>query len=300
MSRLPNIWAVIVTFNPSLVNVKKLVKQLSMQSVIPCIIDNCSINAHSVELKNIHEAKSIFLEKNYGIATAQNKGIEIAIENGADYILFFDQDSSIPDGYIQALYSDYQYLQRQGEEVGAIGPRFIDDRYNFFYKTISVTKSGFREKHDVSQITEPLHSTLLISSGSLISVATLEVVGLMRDDYFIDYVDTEWCLRAEYLGYKNFVSAQAIMHHTIGDNIKRTKFFTIPVHSPFRRYYIVRNTLYMLKEPHIPNLFVLYQLVVNVIHQGLIIFLFKKNRWEYIKSFFNGFKDGIKIYFPYI
>ncbi|MFX8766500.1 glycosyltransferase family 2 protein, partial [Acinetobacter baumannii] len=87
---------------------------------------------------------------------------------------------------------------------------FIDDRYNFFYKTISVTKSGFREKHDVSQITKPLHSTLLISSGSLISVEALKAVGLMRDYYFIDYVDTEWCLRAEYLGYKNFVSAQAI------------------------------------------------------------------------------------------
>ncbi|MCM1963674.1 glycosyltransferase family 2 protein [Acinetobacter pittii] len=292
MSSLSNVWAIIVTFNPSLENVKKLVKQLSIQSVIPCIVDNCSTNVDSAQLKNIHEAKSIFLEKNYGIATAQNKGIEFAIENGADYILFFDQDSSIPDGYVQALYSDYQYLQGQGEKVSAIGPRFIDDRYNFYYKTISVTKSGFREKHDVSQITKPLHSTLLISSGSLISVETLKVVGLMRDYYFIDYVDTEWCLRAEYLGYKNFVSAQAVMRHTIGDNVLNLKFFNVPVHSAFRRYFRVRNAFFMMREPHVPSMLVVREMLFNGVHQ-IILICFEKNKWQYIKSYFRGLKDGL-------
>ena len=103
--------------------------------MIPCIVDNCSTNVDSAQLKIFMKLKVYFL-KNYGIATAQNKGIEFAIENGADYILFFDQDSSIPDGYVQALYSDYQYLQGQGEKVGAIGPRFIDDRYNFTIKLL--------------------------------------------------------------------------------------------------------------------------------------------------------------------
>lgn len=289
-----NIFSVIVTFNPNLENVERLVNQLSNQIVIPFIVDNGSNENCLSELENIKGARKIFLDNNYGIATAQNKGIEFAIENGADYIIFFDQDSSISADYIQALYQDYQYLIEKGVKVGAIGPRFIDDRYNFYYKTISVNKSGFRKKHDVSKITEPLHSTLLISSGSLISVETLKSIGFMRDYYFIDYVDTEWCLRAESMGHKNFVSANAVMRHTIGDNVLKFKFFNVPVHSAFRRYFRVRNAFFMMHEPHVPFMLVLREIIFSFIHQ-IILIMFEKNKWQYINSYFRGLKDGLVV-----
>lgn len=286
------IYAVIVTFNPSMDNLKRLLDQLSSQSVFSCVIDNGSSNIDLSEIKIESKTKCIILDRNYGIATAQNKGIEYAIEKHADYIIFFDQDSSIPDGYVQALYEDYRDLLEQNEMVGAIGPRFVDDRFNFYYKTISIKKNGFREKHDVSDIKKPLHSTLLISSGSLISVETLKSVGFMRDFYFIDYVDTEWCLRAEYAGYKNFVSANAVMRHTIGDNVLNFKFFNVPVHSAFRRYFRIRNAFYMLHEPHVPFVLVVREMIFNMIHQ-IILICFEDNKWQYIKSYFKGLKDGI-------
>ena len=153
-----------------------------------------------------------------------------------------------------------------------------------------MTKSGFREKHDVSQITKPLHSTLLISSGSLISVETLKVVGLMRDYYFIDYVDTEWCLRAEYLGYKNFVSAQAVMRHTIGDNVLNLKFlmfrFILHLDDIFGC-----EMLFMMREPHVPSMLVVREMLFNGVHQ--IILICFENKWQYVKSYFRGLKDGL-------
>lgn len=285
-------FAVIVSYNPSTDHLKKLVEKLIVQGVTPCIVDNgsCIKLARNIEL--ILNVDKIFLKNNQGIATAQNTGIEWAIERGAEYILFFDQDSSIPDGYIQDLYNDYQYLTKQGTKVGAIGPRFIDERYNFYYKTISVNKYGFRKKHDVSNIVKPLPSTLLISSGSLISVSTLKDVGYMRDHYFIDYVDTEWCLRAEAKGYTNFVSSSAVMKHTIGDDVLQFKLFNVPVHSAFRRYFRVRNAFYMLREPHVPFLLFVREITFNFIHQGILI-CFEKNRLAYIKSYFKGLKDGV-------
>jgi rhamnosyltransferase len=71
----------------------------------------------------------------------------------------------------------------------------------------------------------------------------------MRENYFIDYVDTEWCIRAEAMGYKNYVSSKAVMKHAIGDNILKFKYFNVPVHSPFRRYYRVRNAFYGKRKP---------------------------------------------------
>ncbi len=286
------IYAVIITFNPSLDNVEKLVGQLVKQDVEVIIVDNNSKNKS--DLNSLMSTHSIMLSDNVGIAKAQNVGIDYAEKNNAEYIVFFDQDSSIPDNYIDDLISDYKQLEIQGLKIGAIGPRFIDDRHDFYYKTINLSKSGFRKKMDVSNITQPIHSSLLISSGSLISVETLKNVGLMRENYFIDYVDTEWCIRAESKGYKNYMSSKAVMRHTIGDKILQFGFFNVPVHSPFRRYYRVRNAMYMLHEPHVPFLLFLREMIFNFVHQ-MILVCSEKEKNAYLKSYLNGIRDGFRV-----
>lgn len=286
------IFAVIITFNPSN-NVINLIDALKQQNVIPIVVDNGSNNFDFTVIENDQECYLLKLNDNLGIATAQNKGIEKALELGAEYILFFDQDSTIPDNFVNDLMHDYQFISNQNIKIGALGPRFIDERYDFYYKTISITKHGLRIKHDVSNIQQPFNSTLLISSGSLVSVDALQKVGLMRDGYFIDYVDSEWCLRAESLGFKNYISAKAIMKHTIGDNVINLKVINVPVHSAFRRYYRVRNAFLMLREPHIPTLLVVREIVFSFIHQIILIFT-QKSKWDYVKSYFRGLSDGIR------
>ncbi|MFH3827692.1 rhamnosyltransferase [Acinetobacter nosocomialis] len=284
--------AVVITYNPSS-NVFILINSLKVQGISSVIVDNGSKDFDFTIIKTNPDYYLLELGCNLGIATAQNKGIEKAIELGAEHILFFDQDSSIPENYIENLCLDYKLLKDNNIDVGAVGPRFIDDRYSFYYKTISIKKNGFRIKHNVSNIVTPLHSTLLISSGSIISVSTLRKVGLMRDNYFIDYVDTEWCLRAESLGYKNFISAKAVMRHTIGDNVINLKFFNVPVHSAFRRYYRVRNAFYLMHEPHVPIILAIREIFFSFIHQ-IILIIFEKNKSGYLKSYFKGLIDGIK------
>lgn len=285
------VFAIVITFNPS-VNVINLINGLMSQNVTPIVVDNGSKDFNFSVVEQDTYSYLLKLNDNLGIAIAQNKGIEKALELGAEYILFFDQDSTIPENFIQDMMDDYQLISNQNIKVGALGPRFIDERYNFYYKTISISKHGLRTKHDVSNINEPFNSTLLISSGSLVSVETLKEVGLMRDNYFIDYVDTEWCLRAESLGFKNYISAKAVMKHTIGDNVLKFKFINVPVHSAFRRYFRVRNAFYMLREPHVPFLLFAREMIFNFIHQGILV-CFEKNRLAYIKSYFKGVKDGM-------
>lgn len=285
------IFAIIITFNPSN-NVINLINALKAQNVTPIIVDNGSKNFDFGSIEQDPDCHLLKLTDNLGIATAQNRGIEKVLEFGAEYILFFDQDSTIPENFVKNMMDDYQLISDQNIKIGALGPRFIDERYGFYYKTISITKHGLRTKHDVSDIQQPFNSTLLISSGSLVSADTLQKVGLMRDEYFIDYVDTEWCLRAESLGFKNYISAKAVMKHTIGDNVLNFKFINVPVHSAFRRYFRVRNAFYMLREPHVPFLLFVREMTFNFIHQGILI-CFEKNRLAYIKSYFKGLKDGV-------
>lgn len=281
----------IVSFNPNISSLNKLVEKLLLnENVLVYIIDNNSKNLN-LDIYNAR-LKILELSENMGIAFAQNQGISCAIKDGVKFIVFFDQDSTITENYINSIQNDYLYLQNRGIKVGAIGPRFIDERYGFYYKTVDISNSGLRSKLDVSNITEPLHSSLLISSGSFVSVETLQKVGFMRENYFIDYVDTEWCIRAESLGYKNYVSSKTIMQHAIGDNILQFRWFNVPVHSPFRRYYRVRNALYLLRESHVPILLVLREMVFNLIHQ-IILVCYCDRKVEYVKSYLSGLKDGL-------
>lgn len=284
-----DIWAVIISYNPNFLNLKNLINQLNKQNVGVIVVDNGSTNSF---LMNELGCELIKLGNNKGIAIAQNKGIEWVIDNGGKYIIFFDQDSSISEGYVKNIFEDYQLLKSQKVSVGTIGPRFIDERYGFFYKTVNISKYGFRDKIDVSGISQPKHSALLISSGSLVSIDTLTHVGFMRENYFIDYVDTEWCIRAESKGCKNYISAKATMRHTIGDNVLQFKYFNVPVHSSFRRYYRVRNAYYMLREPHVPKLLAFREIIFNFVHQLILVF-FEKDKKGYMKSYLKGCVDGI-------
>ena len=285
-----NIYAVIITFNPVIANVTNLVKTLLSQNVKVVIVDNNSKNRS--EFDSFISTHIIFLEDNLGIAKAQNVGIDYAKNDNAEYIVFFDQDSTICDNFISDLMFDYRELENNGVKVGSIGPRFMDERFSFFYPSINYN-NGKRERIDTENINKPTKSTLLISSGSLVSTSTLLNVGLMRENYFIDYVDTEWCFRAESKGYSNYISSRAVMKHAVGDNMIENRYFKTPIHSPFRRYYITRNAFYMLKEPHIPKGVAIRQIFVNFIQQ-IIIIINEKNKKGYIMSFYSGVKDGLK------
>lgn len=76
----------------------------------------------------------------------------------------------------------------------------------------------------------------------------------MDESLFIDYVDTEWCLRAIAKGYKVYAATSAKMSHAIGDKAIKVLAWHVPVHSAFRRYYRLRNGLLLARMKHIPPL----------------------------------------------
>ena len=69
----------------------------------------------------------------------------------------------------------------------------------------------------------------------------------MREDLFIDWVDIEWCLRAESQGLESYIVPSAIMMHSIGDDTVRVLGRDINLHSDLRNYYMVRNATYLLR-----------------------------------------------------
>lgn len=277
------IFAVIITYNPNVENVSRLINSLALSNVTPVIVDNHSNNSFALDCKTIH------LEENFGIAKAQNVGINFAESEGASHIIFFDQDSVINNTLISELLKP---IQENKTHISA--PIFIDEKKGFTYPIVHINKNGTREKIRPTPDMPAFKVNNVISSGTLVAIEVIQKVGLMKESFFIDYVDTEWCLRANSLGYNILVIPSAVMLHSIGDKTLTIGKYHVPKHSPFRRYYRIRNSFYLLKYPYIPKLMASREIIFSIIHQCILIAFSTNERKAYFTTLCKGLIDGLK------
>ena len=238
--------AVVVTYNPDMQSLLSMLNGAISQVDQILVIDNST----SVDLKkNLSQlpVKLTTLGTNMGIAYAQNIGIELARKLDAKYILFLDQDSLLNKDMVFELHGALSQLS----DAAAVGPVYLSEHQK--ENAIFSTTVGFKRVFQTCCIEHPIVQTdALISSGSLIPMSVLNQVGAMREGLFIDYVDTEWGLRAKALGFNSYAVFRAKMHHALGNTAIKFAGRNMIVHSPLRRYYQFRNAILLYKMSHIP------------------------------------------------
>lgn len=287
---------IIVTFNPNLDVLENLIRNIYKKSEKIIVVDNFYKDTSYSDLESIVKKYSIILEKldkNYGIAKAQNVGLNISSKFDVGYVLFFDQDSSPDQHLIENLLKAHQKLSLDigFDKIGILGARYLDSRQN---NPPPFIKFGFLtlERCNCESFDSIVEVDYVISSGSLVSMFGVNIIGGMREDLFIDYVDIEWGLRARNKGLLNFGVCSALMEHSLGDNpIKFGKKF-IPIHSPLRHYYHFRNAILLYKESWVPvnwKFIDVYRLVLKFVFYSL----FTKNPLSHSYKMILGIYHGI-------
>lgn len=287
--------AVIVLYNPDIETIHNQYRSLLGQISNIVYVDNGSININE-SLESLRNIESEILPftiiqnmENHGLGRAQNQGIHRALENNADFILLLDHDSVIREDFTANLIKQYQLLSKK-MRIGAVGPIYINESTG---ETYPITKYWGPFIKRIIPTKGPVEASCLISSGSLISISVLKDVGFMNEDLFVDYIDIEWSYRTRAKGYKLFAIPTAIMNHQIGD--KRISFLgrKISMHSPLRRYFLTRNSIYMLKCPYISLGYKIRESIFNIARL-LVFSLLSNKKKEYLKYAFIGLKDGLK------
>jgi rhamnosyltransferase len=227
---------------------------------------------------------------NVGIARALNLGIDYLITKGCSYFLLLDQDSHVPKNMVLELKNAINQLHTTENPVAAIGPAYYNSQLK---KNAPFIRFG---KLTIDKIPPNLNTPLvpvdfLITSGSLITLQAVKNVGMMEEGLFIDFVDTEWCLRAS-KGYGLYGLCTVRMEHSLGD--KPVLFFRkkMPMHSPIRHYYIARNAIHLAKRSYIPfnrRLIVLISMTKTFFFYSIVPI----NRLTHLKMMLKGFCDGI-------
>lgn len=253
--------AIIVAYNPEADSFVALLQSLSSQVDRLVVIDNSPpSNDSAFELVrksgvDIERVNLLRLGDNLGIATALNLGIELAISEGANWLLLSDQDSLPAPDMVAGLMAAFKALQAQGLRVGAIGPTFTDLHTKLTYPFQADVPGRFFYGHRAPTESEPhVEALTLITSGTLIPAEAMREVGLMREDFFIDHVDIEWCHRARAHGYKIYGTGKARMAQRMGDErlkIWYGRWRYESAYSPLRIYYRLRNFIVLLQLDYI-------------------------------------------------
>jgi len=289
-----SVHAIVVTYNPTPDYLWRLIASLADQVEKIIVVDNGSANIALWRARCDAGAyvELIALPQNMGIAYAQNAGNDRARMTGAQYLIYFDQDSIITPCFVSSLKAAFLSLS-QTRRVALVAPVFKDEQQGFFYPLVWFSRYGTRRKiFPTGQESSAILVSIAISSGSFTSMAVMDHVGAMRSDFFIDYVDIEWCLRAVNAGYVLFAIPSVCMVHSIGERSIPFLKWRLPIHSEARRYYRIRNGFLLLRLSHVPTLLALREVMINMVYQCILLAT-QKNKMLQLRHFLRGVRDGL-------
>jgi len=225
-----------VTFRPSAAlgtNLSLLAEQVD--HIV--IVDNGSQGPSLEILRSaVSSPKTTLLPNsaNEGIAKALNQGLQHGLGLGYQWLITFDQDSTVTPGMISRL---LHCFAGGDQRIAVAAPCYVDRNLG--------TRLG-EDREAGGEV------RTVLTSGMLTPGWIFSQVGFMDERLFIDSVDLEFCHRVRTHGYRIVQIEDARLLHTLG---RLTKFrllgreFEVTNHSAARKYYQTRNRLWTLGLP---------------------------------------------------
>lgn len=295
-SRLERVWAVVVTYRPDMEVLCALLDALVAQTEGVVVVDNTPLEDGRIDAARRPGVIFERLGTNRGIAAALNVGIQAASAAGATHVLLSDQDSMPAARMVEGLLEALKALQARGERVAAVGPLYMD-LHTGSTRGFKAIRSGRYFPADVfpDGAEHEVRALTLITAGTLLPLAAFAAVGPMREDLFIDRVDTEWCLRARDAGWAVFGTDRARLCQRMGEGGMRVWAFGwrwVSDYAPVRVYYQVRNAIFLQRVGRAGFAWKLRSLVfaIGIIYSHT---LFGHRRGACLAMALRGLRDGL-------
>ncbi len=284
--------ALFVTYLPMEEQVKRIAAA-TLEFDLVVVVDN-SPSERTSQQQGIYgsEIRVILNGNRGGIAGAFNRAVDMLLADGAEHVYFFDQDSIIPTGYRKGM----EQALETAPLACLVGPRIYDVNLRAFSPRYEVSRWCYRSDDVSGESHGLLPCSFLISSGSVGTREALSKCGPFREDYFIDDVDTEYCLRAGRLKVGVYLNTALVLNHAIGER-EEYRFFGLRVrpshHSALRRYYRCRNGLHLSTRQFFrsPAFFVHNQ--KRLAHETLGVVLYEKRKVKKLVGILVGIIDGL-------
>jgi len=259
------------------------------------VVDNASTDDTVDMLASQYpDVRVLSLPENGGVGGGYAAGLTYAaITKKYSWAWLLDDDSVPPPDGLQKLLEGLQHLDESTDPIAILAPLCVDSKTSTSYPGLSWL--GGRLVPTPGDPSQPLTFVdSVISSGSLVRREAVEAVGLPRVDFFMDFVDYEYCLRLRRHGFRVAVVRDSILDHEIGAQrtfniLGRKKFWAD--HAPWREYYMARNETFTIWQ-HYPQLITKAFAGYKFAHHALGIVLFGKQKLACLGMMCRGFLDG--------
>lgn len=210
------------------------------------VVDNGSAPQSISAIRTAYpDVTYIELGENRGFTGGNNAGIRYALDQGDDYIILLNNDTIVAPDMFDILIG----VMEKDPEIGVTGPMiYYHDHPEIIWSVAGAIDwqhgrsfmVGLNET-DHGQFGDlPREADFVTGCALLVRREVWEKVGLLDDEFFIYYEETEWCVRAGRAGYKICYVPNAKMWHKISIEARAS--------SPWAYYYMTRNRFLFLKK----------------------------------------------------
>jgi len=179
----------------------------------------------------------IALDKNYGFTGGCNRGMEKALEAGADYVFLLNNDTIVASNAIAELVNEME-KRPDAAMASALVLNPGDDKTIQSYRSIIRRDRAWIERPDTNvtwskAFEKTIETDFAPACAVMFRREALETVGLFDESLFTNWEDYDLCIRFADAGWKILVVGKAEVVHAHG--------MTTGLVSPFIIYYGVRN-----------------------------------------------------------
>lgn len=252
------------------------------------IVDNASTD-NSVKLlreKFDENIKIIISNENLGFSGANNIGIKYALNNGFDYVMLLNNDTIIEKDMINIMIN-------ASEGNKAVSPKiyYYDNKSLIWSAGGDINwKKGLPIQYGINSkdnYENNKKKNIQFATGCciLMPIEIIRKIGMMSEDYFLYYEDTDYCVRIIEEGFEIVYEPKAIMYHKVSASTGGEK-------SKMYWYYMVRNRLiFNNKFNKKKYIYYLYFIITTLVK--IIKYILNGNKIALIGTY-NGILDYIK------
>src|SRR5678815_266788 len=179
------------------------------------VVDNGSTDGSVEYLRSIPWIRCIENSDNRGFTRANNQAIALC-DDGSDVVLLNNDTEVIQDDWLTQL----QRSAYKSPDIGIVGARLRQPggmlQHAGTYMPIDTfwgQQIGSLEK-DINQYNSDAEVEGVVFACAYIKREVLNKVGLLDEDYFSYFEDTDYCLKAKRLGFKIICCGSAtLIHH---------------------------------------------------------------------------------------
>jgi GT2 family glycosyltransferase len=288
----PLVWILLVNWNGKNDTLACLasLRKVSYHPRHILVIDNASTDG-SVEAVRAQfpEVEILANARNERFAAANNRGLQRALQAGADLVLLLNNDTEVAPDFLDHLV--LAIMSR--DDAGMVAPKiyyhhnpnviwFAGGKVNLW--TGRISHRGLRRLDSPEKFHQTEAVDYLTGCAILAKRECLEKIGLLDESYFMYAEDADWCWRAQQAGFHCLYQPAAKIWHKVSASTA----------GAFKVYHKLRGNFLFFKRHakwyHWPTITisVMFGAIVEIVRQ------FRQNPSQALRTagaFWRGFRD---------